>query len=33
MLEEHLAAGGLAVIANPASIPVPHVATRLELGR
>lgn len=33
MLEEHLAAGGLAVIANPASIPVPHVATRLELDR
>ncbi len=33
MLEEHLSSGGLAVIANPASIPVPHVATRLELGR
>ena len=33
LLEEHLAAGGLAVVANPASIPVTHVATHLELGR
>jgi heme exporter protein A len=33
LLEEHLAAGGLAVVANPASIPVSHVATHLELGR
>jgi heme exporter protein A len=33
LLEEHLAAGGLAVVANPSSLPVSHVATRLELGR
>jgi heme exporter protein A len=32
LLEEHLAAGGLAVVANPATIPVSHVAARLELG-
>jgi heme exporter protein A len=32
LLDEHLAAGGLAVVANPASIPIPHVATRLDLG-
>jgi heme exporter protein A len=32
LLEEHLAAGGLAVVANPSSIPVSHVATHLELG-
>jgi len=32
LLAEHLAAGGLAVVANPATIPVSHVATRLELG-
>jgi heme exporter protein A len=33
LLDEHLAAGGLAVVANPASLPVSHVAARLELGR
>ena len=33
LLGEHLAAGGLAAVANPASIPVSHVATHLELGR
>ncbi|HZF08925.1 MAG TPA: ABC transporter ATP-binding protein [Thermoanaerobaculia bacterium] len=32
LLEEHLAEGGLAVVANPATLPVSHVATRLELG-
>jgi heme exporter protein A len=32
LLDEHLAAGGLAVVANPATLPVSHVAARLELG-
>lgn len=33
LLGEHLEAGGLAVVANPSSLELPHVASRLELGR
>ncbi len=32
LLAEHLAAGGLAVVANPSTLPFDHVAGRLELG-
>jgi ABC-type multidrug transport system ATPase subunit len=33
LLDEHLAGGGLAVVANPSSLDFPHVATHLDLGR
>jgi heme exporter protein A len=33
MLDEHLAEGGLAVVANPSSLDFHHVATHLDLGR
>jgi heme exporter protein A len=33
LLEEHLAAGGLAVAANPSDLDLPHVEGHLELGR
>jgi heme exporter protein A len=33
LLAEHLAGGGLAVIANPSSLEFDHVAARLDLGR
>jgi heme exporter protein A len=32
LLAEHLAAGGLAVVASPGAIEIPAVASRLELG-
>jgi heme exporter protein A len=32
LLERHLEAGGLAVVANPGPLEIPHVRTRLELG-
>lgn len=32
LLSRHLAAGGLAVAANPGPLEVPHVAARIELG-
>jgi ABC-type transport system involved in cytochrome c biogenesis ATPase subunit len=32
LLEEHLAAGGLAVVASPGPLEVPCVRSRLELG-
>jgi heme exporter protein A len=32
LLDEHLAAGGLAVVANPSSLDFHHVATHLDLG-
>jgi heme exporter protein A len=32
LLAEHLAAGGLAVVANPSPLPFDHVAGRLDLG-
>jgi ABC-type multidrug transport system ATPase subunit len=32
LLAEHLAAGGLAVVANPSELPFDHVAARLDLG-
>jgi heme exporter protein A len=33
LLDEHLAAAGLAVVANPSSLDFQHVATHLDLGR
>jgi ABC-type multidrug transport system ATPase subunit len=33
LLNEHLADGGLAVVANPSSLDFQHVATHLDLGR
>jgi ABC-type multidrug transport system ATPase subunit len=33
MLDEHLAAGGLAVVANPSALDFHHVAKHLDLGR
>ncbi len=33
LLAEHLAAGGLAVIANPGTLDLPHVTGHLELAR
>jgi heme exporter protein A len=33
LLAEHLADGGLAVVANPSSLDFRHVATHLDLGR
>lgn len=33
LLAEHLAAGGLAVVANPSTLEFGHVAGRLDLGR
>ena len=33
LLDEHLAAGGLAVVANPSSLDFQHVASHLDLGR
>jgi ABC-type multidrug transport system ATPase subunit len=33
LLAEHLAAGGLAVVANPSTLDFSHVAARLDLGR
>ncbi len=32
LLSEHLAAGGLAVVANPSSLEFDHAAQRLDLG-
>jgi ABC-type multidrug transport system ATPase subunit len=32
LLEEHLEAGGLAVVANPGPLEVPRVRSRIELG-
>jgi heme exporter protein A len=32
LLAEHLASGGLAVVANPSQLPFDHVAGRLDLG-
>jgi ABC-type multidrug transport system ATPase subunit len=33
LLGEHLASGGLAVVANPATLDFHHVASHLDLGR
>lgn len=33
LLDEHLGAGGLAVVASPVSLPLPHVAHELRLDR
>jgi len=33
LLDEHLAGGGLAVVANPSPLDFGHVAGRLDLGR
>lgn len=33
LLAEHLAAGGLAVVANPSTLDFDHVAERIDLGR
>jgi ABC-type transport system involved in cytochrome c biogenesis ATPase subunit len=33
LLAGHLAAGGLAVVANPSRLELPGVASRLDLGR
>jgi heme exporter protein A len=33
LLDEHLAGGGLAVVANPSTLDFGHVAGRLDLGR
>ena len=33
LLAEHLAGGGLAVVANPSRLELPGVASRIELGR